>query len=310
MLLTTFALFAWTAAAATTADSSPPAGAAASTDAPAAMTAEQLAQAQAFAKRFDAIKFQTGEVPLPSGVATLHLPEGYRYVNRDDTTFVVEKVWGNPPGVAAGNDGLILPPGQTLEGETDWAIVVTFHQDGYVADEDADDIDYDDLLDDMKKASMDESARRESAGFGKMLLTGWALPPRYDSVRKVMYWAKEFDVGAPEHSLNYDVRVLGRGGVLSLVAIARAARKAEIDKLTPEIVSLVTFNKGHTYAEFNPDTDKKADYTLAGLIVGGAVATKLLAKGGFFVLLAKFGKLLLVPLVAAGAWLKNKLGRN
>jgi uncharacterized membrane-anchored protein len=306
MLLTTFALLAWTSAATAPDDTPPPAAAAANADAPAAMTAEQ----QALAMRFAAIKFQTGDVPLPSSVATLHLPDGYRYVNPDDTTFIVEKVWGNPAGVAAGNDGLILPLGQTLEGDSDWAIVISFHNDGYVSDDDADDIDYDDLLADMKKASVDESAEREKAGFGKMLLTGWALPPRYDSVRKVMYWAKEFDIGGPEQSLNYDVRVLGRGGVLSLVAIASAARKAEIDKLTPQIVSLVTFNKGHTYAEYNPDTDKKADYTLAGLIVGGAVAAKLLAKGGLFVVLAKFGKLLLVPFVAASAWVKKKLGRT
>jgi uncharacterized membrane-anchored protein len=110
--------------------------------------------------------------------------------------------------------------------------------------------------------------------------------------------------------LNYDVRVLGRRGVLSLNAIAGASQKQEIDALTPEIVSLVSFNTGHTYADYNSSTDKKADYSLAGLVVGGAVAAKLLAKGGILVLLAKFGKLLIIPAVLVAGWLKRKFSNG
>ena len=87
-------------------------------------------------------------------------------------------------------------------------------------------------------------------------------------------------------------------------------QKQEIDAQTAEIVAMVSFNSGHTYAEYDSSTDKKADYSLAGLVIGGAVAAKVLAKGGLVVLLAKFGKLLIIPVVLIGAWLKRKFSRS
>ena len=45
-------------------------------------------------------------------------------------------------------------------------------------------------------------------------------------------------------------------------------------------------------------------------MVGGAVAAKLPAKGGILVLLAKFGKLLIIPAVFIGAWLKRKFSNG
>ena len=265
---------------------------------------------KALINKVKAFNYQTGSVTLKADRASLNLPEGYRFLDAKDGKTVIEELWGNPPGSASGIEGLVLPRGQEVVSPDSWAIVVQFEEDGYVSDEDADEIDYDDLLKDMKKSSLEASKRRVAAGYGKMELAGWALPPRYDKASKVLYWAQEFVTDNPENSLNYDVRVLGRRGVLSLNAIAGASQKQEIDALTPEIVSLVSFNTGHTYAEYNSSTDKKADYSLAGLVVGGAVAAKLLAKGGILVLLAKFGKLLIIPAVFIGVWLKRKFSRE
>ena len=267
-------------------------------------------QTKALIKKVKAFNFQTGSITLKADRATLNLPEGYQFLDSKDGKTVIEELWGNPPGSASGIEGLVIPRGQDVVSADSWAIVVQFEEDGYASDEDADDIDYDDLLKDMKKSSLEASKRRVAAGYGKMELAGWALPPRYDKSSKVLYWAQEFVTDNPGNSLNYDVRVLGRRGVLSLNAIAGASQKQEIDALTPEIVSLVSFNTGHTYADYNSSTDKKADYTLAGLVVGGAVAAKLLAKGGILLLLAKFGKLLIIPAVLVAGWLKRKSSRG
>lgn len=279
-------------------------------DKPAADAPELDPATKALVAKVSAFKYETGEVKLQAGRAKLTLPEGYTFLGPKDGKVVIEELWGNPPGSASDIEGIVIPRGQDVTDDHSWAIIVQFEDDGYVSDEDADDIDYDDLLTTLKKSSAEASKRREAAGYGKMLLTGWALPPRYDKEKKVLYWAKEFEVGGPVSSLNYDVRVLGRRGVLSMNAVASSEQKQEIDALTPEIVGLVTFNSGHTYAEYDKSTDKKADYTLAGLVVGGAVAAKLLAKGGFLVILAKFGKLLIIPVIAIGAWLKNKFSRS
>lgn len=276
----------------------------------AAEAPEMDPKTKALVAKVSAFKYQTGVVKLQAGRATLTLPEGYSFLGPKDGKVVIEDLWGNPPGSASDIEGIVIPRGESVTDGDSWAIIVQFEDDGYVSDEDADEIDYDDLLKTLKKGSEESSKRREAAGYGKMILTGWALPPRYDKEKKVLYWAKEFDVGGPVANMNYDVRVLGRRGVLSMNAVATSEHKQEIDALTPEIVGLVAFNSGHTYAEYDKSTDKKADYSLAGLVVGGAVAAKLLAKGGFLVVLAKFGKLLIIPIIAIVAWLKNKFGKN
>lgn len=265
---------------------------------------------KALIEKVQKFNYKEGTVPLQANRATLNLPVGYRFLGTADGKTVIEDIWGNPPGSGSGIEGLILPPGQDVLSGDSWAIVVQFEEDGYVSDADADEINYDDLLEEMKSASAEASKQRVAEGYGKMELSGWALSPRYDKEKKVLFWAKEFITDAPENGLNYDVRVLGRRGVLSLNAVASASQKQAIDAMTPEIVSLVTFNPGHAYADFNSATDKTADYTLAGLVVGGAVAAKLLAKGGILVLLAKFGKLLIIPLLFVVAWLKRKFSKT
>lgn len=44
---------------------------------------------------------------------------------------------------------------------------------------------------------------------------GWAEPPSYDAPAHKMYWAKDLLFsGNTEHTLNYNIRILGRRGVL------------------------------------------------------------------------------------------------
>ncbi|MEY4403621.1 MAG: hypothetical protein RIR91_1656, partial [Verrucomicrobiota bacterium] len=52
-----------------------------------------------------------------------------------------------------------------------------------------------------------------------------------------------------------------------------------------------------TYADFNSSTDHVAEYTVLGIVAAGAAA-KLLGKGAFLVVLLKFGKFLIIPIIA------------
>ncbi len=130
----------------------------------------------------------------------------------------------------------------------------------------------DDLLKQLKEGSKQSEARK-AAGLRHHGPTGWAVAPRYDKWNKVLYWAKRFDIpDSDEDTLNYDVRVLGRRGVLSLNGVASMTRVSDIEAVSPAIVSMVHFNDGERYADYNASTDKKADYSLASLVLGGAVA--------------------------------------
>lgn len=235
---------------------------------------ERIAEAQKLA---DGLHYQQGEVTLGGGVAKIKLPDNFRYLNPADSRTVLSRIWGNPD---SGQPplGMLIPTGMSPMSDDPWAVIITYEEDGYVKDDDAAKINYDDLLKKMKEGTLEASKERIKQGYPGIELVGWATPPRYDAATHKMYWAKELRFAdSPETTLNYNIRVLGRRGVLVLNAVAATTRLAEIEKETPAILSMVDFQEGHRYVDFKPGTDKVATYGLAGLVAGG-----LLAKAGFF----------------------------
>ena len=67
------------------------------------------------------LKYQTGEIALRNGLATLRVPEGLRFLNGADANTVLVRLWGNPP-----QDeplGMLMPEGSPLSAEA-WAVSV------------------------------------------------------------------------------------------------------------------------------------------------------------------------------------------
>jgi uncharacterized membrane-anchored protein len=191
-----------------------------------------------------------------------------------------------------------------------WAVTISYQNDGYVKDADADKINYDDLLKKMQAGVHDEKKARTDKGYPAMELVGWATPPRYDAATHKLYWAKEFKVeGASENTLNYDIRILGRRGVLVLTAIAGMDQLSEIEKGTPQILSMVDFNQGNRYADFDPKVDKVATYGIAALIAGG-IAAKLGLFKLIWVFIIAAKKFIILGLAAIAAWFKKIFGKG
>jgi uncharacterized membrane-anchored protein len=72
-----------------------------------------------------------------------------------------------------------------------------------------------------------------------------------------------------------------------------------VNKNLNNVLSMVSFNKGNTYSDFDSKTDNIAAWTIGGLVAG-----KILAKVGFFALILKNIKLIGLAIVAFGgaAW--------
>ncbi|MEA3208059.1 MAG: hypothetical protein QOE70_1116 [Chthoniobacter sp.] len=238
-------------------------------------------------KLADSLHYQQGQIELRNGLAKINVPASFRYLNPADTETVLSKIWGNPP-TGERSLGMLFPAETGPIDPDSWGVIITYEEDGFVKDNDASTINYDDLLKQMKQGTAEASKVREKKGFSSIELVGWAARPRYDAAEHKMYWAKELRFGGePGTTLNYNIRMLGRRGVLVLNAVANTEQLATIEKTTPDILAMVNFQEGHRYADFNPSTDKVATYGLAALVAGG-----LLAKGGFF-------KLLIAGLIAA-----------
>jgi uncharacterized membrane-anchored protein len=282
-------------------EAAPPADAAAA-EAPAA----ENDSVQAFV---DSLKFQDGQVTLTAARATLNLPQSLRYLDGADAERVLTDLWGNPPGSDA--IGMLVPADISLaDGDRSWAIVLQYEEEGYVSDENAQEIDYTEMMQEMQASAADNNEARKQQGYGGVEIVGWAEPPRYDAGTHKLHWAKELAFeGQGEHTLNYDVRVLGRHGVLVMQAVAGIGQLGQIKPGMGEALAAVDFNEGARYADFNPATDKAAEYGLAALVAGGIAAkTGLWAK--LLALLIAGKKLVIAAVVLLLAGIGKLFGKK
>jgi uncharacterized membrane-anchored protein len=257
------------------------------------------------------LRYQQGDIAL-SGLATLHVPDGFRFLDGPDSRTVLVKLWGNPPP-SSDPLGMLMPSGVSPLSEESWAVVVTYEPDGYVSDKDAAKINYTELLTQMQKDMVSANEQRQKAGYEPIHLVGWAKTPHYDSQTHKLHWAKELKFGSqPENTLNYNIRMLGRGGVLVLNVVAGMPQLAQIDEATPKILSAADFNPGHRYADFNPKTDKIASYGLAALVAGTATAAavKLGLFKGLWVAILAAKKFIIIGVIAIAASFRKLFKRK
>jgi len=251
---------------------------------------------------------QKGEIVIGNGVARLNVPESFRYFDSNDAEAVLVRLWGNPPGTKV--LGLLMPANTSPLSEDGWAITIQYEEDGYVKDDDAQKINYTDLLQQMQKGTEEANEERTKQGYPAVHLVGWAEPPSYDQATHKLYWAKEIRFeGEEQNTLNYNIRVLGRHGVLILNVISGMHQLPEIKKDAPQILSMVDFSEGNRYADFNLSTDKIATYGIAALVAGG-VAAKLGLFKMLLVGLVAAKKFIIIGLIAVGAFIKKLFGKK
>lgn len=247
----------------------------------------------------------TGEIKLPNAVATLNVPENFYYLAPKDAEKVLVDVWGNPPG--QNTLGMLFPSEMTPFDADSWAVSIQYEEDGYVSDGDADDINYSELLEQMKSDTNLVSQERVKQGYEAIELVGWASPPYYDSATNKLHWAKEIKfANSAINTLNYNIRVLGRKGVLVLNFIAQIDQQQLIETKLNSVLALAEFDQGSKYSDFDPDMDDVAAYGLGALVAG-----KVIAKTGFlavaFLFIKKFS---VIFIIAIGAFVKRMFKRK
>lgn len=254
------------------------------------------------------VNYRQGVISLGDKLAKLAVSDEFSYVGPDDAAKIL-RIWGNPPAKEKPL-GLLFPAGMRAESPNGWAVLIKWSEDGYVKDDDAGKIDYQDLLKKMQKDTDAASAERVKNGYSSVKLIGWAAPPRYDPATHKLYWAKEIEFdGSPEHTLNYDIRILGRRGVLVMSVIADMGSVGMVEATAPKLLSMVEFSEGQRYTDFNPGKDKYAAYGIAALVAGGVAAKAGLFKGLLIALLAA-KKFIIIGLVALAAFIKKIFARR
>ena len=246
----------------------------------------------ALLNRIDSLPYQTGKVTVANGIATIDVPTNLRFYGTKEAQVILHNLWGNPEDL--GTLGMLVPNDLPPYTDGAWAVEVTYSDDGHVKDDDAKDIKYNELMESMKKETEEANEARIEQGSRAIELTGWAEQPYYDAKTHKLFWAKKIKAkGSDYESLNYNIRILGRKGVLVLNAISGLVQLPLIKQQTPAILAATNFTKGNRYEDFDSSIDNVAAYGIGGLIAGGILMkTGLFAKLGLVLL--KFSKVILV----------------
>ena len=251
---------------------------------------------------------ESGQIDLPDAKATLDLGEDYVFYDKQDTRKILTEVWGNPPEAVEGVLGMVMKADSTSFDDT-WGAVISFDDVGYVSDDDASDVDYDELLTSLQDAAQEANKQRAEQGYEKVTLVGWAERPDYDPSTHSVVWAKDLEFeGAQDHVLNYDLRTLGRYGVLSVNMVASVPQLDEVRLAANDLAKHAAFDSGSSYVDYNAATDRVAEYGIGGLVAAGAgvaVAKKL----GILAILLKFLKPLLIGGAVVLAAFRNRIKR-
>jgi uncharacterized membrane-anchored protein len=251
---------------------------------------------------------QTGAVSVPGTDAKLQMGDRYYFLDSADARKVLVDLWGNRPEEVSNVLGMFIAKGQNAV-DAPWGAVVTWKGDGFVSDKDAKKTDYAKLLKDMQASDAEDNKERTKAGFSTISVVGWAQTPVYDSSHHTLIWARELAVSdRTQHTLNYDIRVLGRKGVLSLNVVGGMKDLKDIQTIADSVRDTVAFDPGFRYQDYK-DGDKRAAYGVAGLLAAG-VGLAVAKKAGLLGVILLFGKKFIVLILAAfggaGAWISRQ----
>jgi len=268
--------------------------------------AEQEAEAEAPSELPPGVKPGPAKVELGHELA-LDVPEEHVFLDKPVAAKVLEQNGSfhhdNLLGIVVSKDE-----------NAPWFVVIRYEDEGFIKDDEA--LDAKEILDAIKEGQEQANEERVQRGFKALRIGDWTEAPHYDRAQHHLVWAlnASTDEGT---SVNYNTRVLGRRGFVSLNLVVDPEN---LEPSKPHVVKLLqntTFNQGARYADFQESTDKVAEYGLAGIVLGGAglgaaklVKVGLLAKAGkFIVAILLAGKKLIIPVfVGLGLLLKKLFG--
>jgi uncharacterized membrane-anchored protein len=257
----------------------------------------------------EAVNWLPGPAEVDLGdQARIKIGAGHSFAAGADTQRLMEKM-GNV--ISHDEVGLIVPNAEDEE----WMLVFEYRDVGYVKDDEKDKIDKDALFKSISEGTERGNERRKQMGIPALHVTGWFEEPHYDQASHNLVWALRAKNEGGEEVVNYNMRVLGRQGYMSVTLVDSPASLAGSRVEAAELMKSFDYRVGRSYAEFRPG-DKVAEYGLVALVAGGAGAAA--AKMGFFAwlakVLAKSGKAIVVGVIAIGVairgWLARLFGRR
>lgn len=245
---------------------------------------------------------------LADGVVLVDVPADYRLLDAVDTQRLLELYWSNEEDTTV--LASLVPAADTLMADVTTAYVIYYEALGHVSDEDAADLDADEMLSYIREKESEANEQRREMGYPESEILGWVKAPAYDKENRVVSWAKNMRFtyeGVANDVMNYEVRILGRYGSITILAVGDTR---DVIAGGDALARRFAFADGFRYEDYNALTDGDSDMSIGGLVLGGTLLAKtgILAKIGLF--LAKAWKLIAVAVVAIGGIVAKVMGKK
>jgi uncharacterized membrane-anchored protein len=242
-----------------------------------------------------------GPMTAELGVAQIQVPEGYRFIPKENM-----KTWADLTGNLHNphRNGVVYP----ADNGDPWLLIFSYSDDGYIKDDEKGELDANALFKALTENQAEANKQLQREKKEQLFLVRWEKPPFYDSNTNNLTWALRTRVERGAEGINYQSRLLGRGGFMSATLVCSPEELTATIPTYDKLLTGFSYRDGQKYSDWRSG-DKVAAYGLGGLVLGGAGVWA--AKSG---ILAKFGKVIfggIAAVVAAiGAFFKKVFGRG
>lgn len=214
------------------------------------------------AKAIANLNWQVGPATVPLGAnATLRIPAHFKAVAGPDADRFLEETQNMPnPKLLA----IVLPSERPA-----WHLVFAYENCGHVLDTDHEGLNASEMFHSYRQGVEAANPERRRRGWSELRILGWLQPPAYDPASRNLNWAIKGSYGDGREIANYNMRLLGREGVIMVSLVADPDKIPDLIPQVKQLVSGCEFTPGNRYDDFR-EGDRLAEHGLGSLITSEA----------------------------------------
>ncbi len=205
----------------------------------------------------DSIYGISGTIRIPEVHATINVPEGYVFINKEMAEYLAE-YWGYDDD----NNifGALVPGDAQIFYNVNFALFLYNLESGYIDDTNA-------AYFDAEKYKKNVVASDNDS----FITTKWIIEPHYNINRRILELCRQVEVHSEVSDNNdytiseafiYYIYLYNRLGYICMGTYADIDQLDNAMDLRKSIINSITFEEGYRYDDFDETSDKRGDYTI------------------------------------------------
>lgn len=181
-------------------------------------------------------------------------------------------------------------------------VILEFYPEGYISLDDWDKVDANAMLTEISEGTEAANKERAKIGLEPLHVVGWIKPPYLNRKTNTVYWSIE---GKDDENsfVNSIALRLSRNGYEKFTLMTDKETFTSGPNVLQKMLRVHNFDSGYRYEDHVPG-DKMAEYGIAAL-VAASVGAKIAKATGLFLILKKFGALILGAIAGIFYKIKN-----